>query len=182
MNKFTVEKDWMSNSGYRCVVIMGSMGHRCGYVGIPSSHPLHGVDYSEEVPALEHKIEEVLKGTIGKRSPILVFIMAGKQGNEYARPDFMFDVHGGITYSGGMGMKPYPVPSEGLWWFGYDCGHAGDAKDLSIVDDYIREVEERFPTEGILRNLDYCTAECESLAKQLRELEPRLLIEESKDD
>ncbi len=92
MNKFTVEKDWMSNSGYRCVVIMGSMGHRCGYVGIPSSHPLHGVDYSEEVPALEHKIEEVLKGTIGKRSPILVLIMAGKSGNEFARPDFMLDV------------------------------------------------------------------------------------------
>ncbi len=182
MNKFTVEKDWVSDSGYRCVVIMGSMGHRCGYVGIPSSHPLHGVDYSEEVPALEHKIEEVLKGTIGKRSPIIVLIMAGKQDNEFARPDFMFDVHGGLTYSGSMGMKPYPVPSEGLWWFGYDCGHVGDARDLATVEPKLREHYDQFTQDGVIRSLEYNITECESLAKQLRELEPRLLIEESKDD
>ena len=39
---FEVEKDWTTAAGLRAVVIMGDMGSRCGYVGVPVGHPLHG--------------------------------------------------------------------------------------------------------------------------------------------
>lgn len=32
--------------GYPCAVLLQPMGHRCGYVGIDSSHPLYKKDYN----------------------------------------------------------------------------------------------------------------------------------------
>jgi hypothetical protein len=46
MSKFKVEKDFIVD-GYRCVVIGGSMGHRCGYVGLPKEHSLYGKHYND---------------------------------------------------------------------------------------------------------------------------------------
>lgn len=41
-----IEKEW-SRGGCRLVVAMHEgMWHRCGYVGMPSGHPLHGMQYS----------------------------------------------------------------------------------------------------------------------------------------
>lgn len=44
MRDWTKEKEWQS-SGLTCVVVATSMGHRCGYVGVPKEHPAHGFDY-----------------------------------------------------------------------------------------------------------------------------------------
>ena len=33
--------------GYKCIVVLQRLGHRCGYVGVPSTHPLFGVDYMD---------------------------------------------------------------------------------------------------------------------------------------
>lgn len=46
MPNFKVEKDFMIND-YRCVVLGTSMGHRCGYVGLPKGHDLEGVYYGK---------------------------------------------------------------------------------------------------------------------------------------
>lgn len=44
------EKEWVTRAGLRakCVVVAFSGGdhHRCGYVEVPSGHPLFGADYS----------------------------------------------------------------------------------------------------------------------------------------
>jgi len=150
MRAFTVEKDWTTHAGFRAVVIMGSMGHRCGYVAVSKDHPLHGVDYTDESPAVRFPADE----TVGKRGLIPLLCCGGK-----ARLDAVFDVHGGLTYSGGS--SDYPASSDGLWWFGFDCGHAGDAPEPSMWT--------RGGTRGngIHRTLDYCVGECESLAQQL---------------
>jgi hypothetical protein len=63
------------------------------------------------------------------------------------------DVHGGITFSE-SGDK-YPVENDGLYWFGFDCAHSGDATK------YFRQPND------VMRSLDYCVGECESLARQL---------------
>lgn len=167
MPNYTVEKDWISNHGYRCVIIMHKMGHYCGYVGIPVSHPFHGEDYSAKPKWIQGLKDALMEAPVGKRGIIDILTMGI---NGELRIGDLFDVHGSLTFSGGMQMEPYPVPSKGLWWFGYDCGHAGDGKDLSVVDDSIRKIEEKYPTDGIFRDLDYCTTECESLAKQLKEV------------
>lgn len=154
---YTVEKDWTTHAGFRAVVIMGSMGYRSGYVGVPKDHALYGAPCCEPHPALTFPETE----SIGKRGIIPLFCSDGQ-----ARPDVVFDVHGGITYSGGK--DDYPVESD-LWWFGYDCGHAGDAPSPEAVKDRVRRMGPAFiPGPGeVHRTLDYCRSECESLAAQL---------------
>jgi len=157
-----VERDWTTRAGFRAVVLMTRMGHRCGYVGVPKGHPLHGVDYSEPCVALALPADDE---PIGKRGIISV-LCASVSGPE-ARPDYVFDVHGGITYAGGDAEYPAENP-EDLWWFGYDCGHAGDAKD----PEWIAQQESRLRglfggcSDDVFRSLEYCEQECESLAEQ----------------
>lgn len=49
---YQVERDWTTQAGFRAVVTMGDMGHRCGYVGLPKEHPLYGTQYGDPSPAL----------------------------------------------------------------------------------------------------------------------------------
>lgn len=44
MSEYKVEKDFTIDE-YRCVIVGQSLGHRCGYVGIPKGHVLYGKDY-----------------------------------------------------------------------------------------------------------------------------------------
>lgn len=119
----SIEQDWVTKSGLRAVVIMQPMGFRCGYVGVPPGHYLHGVGYDD------------VKQAYGE----------------------WIDVHGGLTFA--EGESDYPAESDGLWWFGYDCGHLGDGTD-SVGPMSIG-------LNGPVRSLDYCKAQCESLASQL---------------
>ena len=46
MSEFKVEKDFMMGD-YRCVILGLSIGHRCGYVGLPKEHKYNDKDYDE---------------------------------------------------------------------------------------------------------------------------------------
>lgn len=40
--------EWRDEAtGLPCLIVRGGMGALCGYVGVPSSHPLHGKDHDE---------------------------------------------------------------------------------------------------------------------------------------
>jgi hypothetical protein len=77
--------------------------------------------------------------------------------------DVAVDVHGGLTYAD---------RHDGSWWLGYDCAHLGDARDPELMSDKYKEAFSHWSnfTEGTIRTLDFCVAECESLAKQLGEM------------
>ena len=45
---YVIESDFV-HKGLRCIVVGQRGGYRCGYVGLPSSHKLYGVDYSDKV-------------------------------------------------------------------------------------------------------------------------------------
>lgn len=160
MAEFTVVKDWTTAAGFRAVIIMGSLGHHCGYVAVPKEHPLFGKDYGADCECLTFPADE----PAGKRG---VFQLLCNNGE--ARPEVVFDVHGSLTYSGGN--EKYPVPASDVWWFGYDCGHCYDAPS----DEYLEQQRAKYPdlaseysrSGGIFRDVDYNVAECESLAKQL---------------
>lgn len=155
---YDIEKDWTTSAGLRAVVIMGDMGHRCGYVGVPTDHPLHGVAYSEKSPYLKLNPERSTE----KMSPIQVLCGAGKDMDDLNSPEYVFEVHGGLTFSGD-GKGKYPVEAD-LWWFGYDCGHAGDAPAPgSCMAQYSSSLFDG----DVHRTLEYCIDECESLASQL---------------
>lgn len=47
-----IEKVWTTKAGFRAVCLFADAmrnGHRCGYVGIPKGHQLHGIHYNSEV-------------------------------------------------------------------------------------------------------------------------------------
>ena len=143
---YTVEKEWESH-GNTCVVIKRhDMGHRCGYVGINSTHPLFGKDYHEDCEFL-HQFKNNLDDTpMGKRDIITLFCWDGQS----VTPEIFFNVHGSLTYAGGAG---YPIEKPDTWWFGYDCGHCDDGSKIN-------------PYKSV-RSLNYCIQECESLSEQL---------------
>ena len=167
---YKVEQDW-EYKGLRCVVVMTDIGHRCGYVGVDKDHPLYKVDYQSHCAFLKSRWEEAKTGAIGGRGIIPLVCWDG----ETVSPEIVFDVHGGITYS--RGAIDYPVDSD-LWWFGYDCAHAGDAKDLNAIEDKeirnkqsIKQIYERYHIAGdVVRSLGYCIEQCEKLADQLNEV------------
>lgn len=153
---YDIEKDWITTAGFRAVVIMGSMGHRCGYVGVSESHPLYEKDYNDALESINVDEDE----SIGKRS--ILGLLCSKANS----PSLAFDVHGGITYADGGKDSKYPVISD-LWWFGYDCNHLGDAKSPEYIDKKALQGHSFYSyQDGIHRSLDYCIAECESLATQ----------------
>lgn len=81
---------------------------------------------------------------------------AGKDYN-----DLDVSVHGGLTYADGQ-------------QFGFDCAHLYDAKDPALMSEEYRKIHEMWPSirefEGTIKTLEFCVAECESLAAQLKEL------------
>ncbi len=167
---FKVEKDWITPAGFRAVVIMSEMGHRCGYVGVPSGHSLHGVSYNQSTPALARVAPDT---RVGSRGAITVFCaQADDNGTFDNTPELTFDVHGSLTFA--SGHADYPVPHDGLWWFGFDCAHAGDETDIEAIEDPVyRQHKLRmqilFPTGGVVRDLYFVTQHCESLADQIKE-------------
>lgn len=93
--------------------------------------------------------------------------------------DFDLEVHGGITFTGGcdsnyepsMGICHIDPSNDNVWWLGFDCGHFMDvspamAARLKIVEDF-----PAIDFAKCYRNIDYVTAEVQSLAKQLKALE-----------
>lgn len=72
-------------------------------------------------------------------------------GKPYENIESDIDVHGGVTYAGTAYFKDNPD----VWVFGYDCAHAGDKTAYS---NYLNDV---------WRDVDYCTEQCELMAKQL---------------
>jgi len=167
---YYVEKDWTTKAGHRAVVIVqlrddGTKVERCGYVAVSPTNPLFGKDYHEQIPEITQEIINNRKA--GKNSFITLFcagVGADEEGKVRRSLDLYVNCHGGLTYAGDKNGK-YPVAAES-WWFGFDCGHAGDAQ----IEPARKSEYGRFPHEGIARDLPYCEAECESIAQQLFEL------------
>lgn len=84
------------------LMLRGPMGSWCGYVGVPEGHPLHG---------------RKAWGT------------GATDEQHHAAVDDL-EVHGGITYAeacaGNICHVPAPGEPDHVWWFGFDCAHAGD--------------------------------------------------------
>mgnify|MGYP007010818712 CR=1 FL=1 len=56
-DRYIVENEF-DHDGYKCVVIFGASGYRCGYVGVPKSHPLYGKKYSDYLKINKRDIED----------------------------------------------------------------------------------------------------------------------------
>ena len=113
--------------------------HLCGYVEVQKDHPLFQVPYGEHSPALAAAWEARKDRLVGDMNPATTLLVAGSGGSK-ATPEFVFEVHGSLTYSGDLF-------GDGRWWFGFDTNHRDDG-----------------PGE---QNIPYVTEQCERLAEQL---------------
>lgn len=149
MKEYILEKSWTTEEGYQAAIIKTNKSwtnHRCGYIGVPKSHPLFGKGYSQHCDVLIKLREEVKKEPIGDRGIIPVFYWDG----ESASMDVLFNVHGGVTYA--ETGKEYPLETEEeLHWIGYDCAHVGDTDDKCT--------------------LSFCEEQCIQLSEQIKKVE-----------
>lgn len=149
---YTVDKDYVYN-GLRCVIISADWGqkHHCGYVGVSKESPLYEIKYNEGAEILQKPelLERLKESAPGKRGILSYAFWDG----ENLQLQILFNVHGSLTFSDGNDNSNYPVESD-LWWFGFDCAHTGDTKDIC--------------------NLDYCINECNFLVNQILELEKQI--------
>lgn len=176
MKDYIVEREF-EHAGYKCVVLFSRMGHRCGYVGIPKEHPLYREDHTGH---LDMTMKDLQDMEIGKRSTISLLGQAFDD-TDKVRLETYFDVHGSLTYSGGGENSEYPIESN-LWWFGFDCAHYQDGKDLQLAYEKFPqhresikrmvEIEQMYPIDDVvLRTEEYVADECKRLAEQLKEFE-----------
>jgi hypothetical protein len=129
---------WIDEAtGLDCLIHRGPTGALCGYVGVPPGHPYYGRDYD----------------------------------------DVDVDVHGGLTYGRpcqeghpeGEGVCHIPEPGrpKDVWWLGFDCAHAGDARPAHNAEFLSAVGRPRSITWETYRDIDYVRAETAHLAQQL---------------
>lgn len=106
--------------------------HWCGYVGVPQDHPAYGKNYSTW--------SESEQGI----SPV-----------ESAVNDI--SVHGGLTFAA---SELHYQPEKDLWWFGFDCAHAGDISSVFLMY-----------SNDTYKTKEYVIEEVKSLAEQLKKIE-----------
>jgi len=151
-------------TGLPCLIKRGPSGALCGYVGVTEEHPWFKMDYAGEWDE-----EEACR--------------------DYDNaPDAKIDVHGGLTYSSLCQEGPedetichIPGPGEPdhVWWFGFDCAHAGDVSPAIRARNRRRYEETGDPLWQDLsdpvwpesyKDINYVKGQVASLARQLKEV------------
>jgi hypothetical protein len=177
---FNRSKPWADEPDYRmfnasgltCVVRrVRDLGYLCGYVGVGRAHPLYQVSATDLVPApgtwLERPFDIEEHGIID--TFITMFHMhAGEVPDGFAPLNALIGVHGGLTWSA-------PMHDHTGWWFGFDCGHAGDfSPGIAATLEQIGRDSSFMYGFGIYRTFDYVMAECATLAQQIADWVERI--------
>lgn len=166
---------WLSQAQLPCAIVKhDNMGHLCGYVGVPRSHPWYETAYNDcTLPEARPRGEKpsdfkplgtsniTLASFPSYYSRITKTLECTDQLCQHT-PEAQIKVHGGLTYSN-WGFDP--IPRDGEWWFGFDCAHLGDLVPYGGLTYSNYGMADR---EGdIYRDESYVRAECEGLAEQL---------------
>ena len=155
------------HTGLPCLIVRNRMGALCGYAGVTSEHPWFHIGYAESVAGVCLHA----KHTDSKYVPYC---------SECKCPEDLLEVHGGLTYTGECQKGPVEevvchTPLDGeeddVWWFGFDCSHAGDiSPEMEATFARLQREDDAFPrvpSFGTYRTLEYVVNEVRSLAAQL---------------
>lgn len=175
-------KSWRDDvSGYYCAIRRGhpQLGLLCGYVGVPATHPWHGKGKDDRVAVPPFWLQRRMN--IDDVGVMNLFITAFSDEPVTADAAPVFGVlycHGGLTYTGTEIVGESP---GGLWYFGFDAGHAGDLCpglwELRQPGGPLHEIHSRFraigpdPFPEVYRDMDYMTDQVNKLANQLHVIE-----------
>ena len=151
------DKDSFESSGYPCVMKRVYGGVWAGYVGVPESHPLHGIDYTDSIRVPD----AILNRDVDlDKLCLLSSVLQSREDvkNSMIQLGLAIDVHKGVTFSGKLSGV-----SDSDWFFGFDCGHAGD-----LMPEYTNKA---FSDNNTYRTYEYVKEQCEKLAEQLAAIE-----------
>ena len=141
---------WIDEAtGLPCMIDRKELGIFCGYVGVPESHPWHGKHYSHPLGACTEYCSEDVHSCHCIDAKLEAH--GGVNFSDHCSPD--------ATESSGVCHIVEPGDADNIWWFGFDCAHAGDLCPGSF--------SLRFLQDGIYRDLSYVRAEVTHLAAQL---------------
>lgn len=171
--------DWRDErTGLQCVIRRVPLGYLCGYVGVPVGHPFYGWSYHDKI---KRHPDDLKESTLGDVGIFAAFLRALGEDDENGTIELAMalKVHHGVNWSGG---GPDDDMESGLWWFGFDCGHAWDLSPgfddqvflKMLPTELMKELRRRQP-KPVYRTIDYVKKECASLAFQLRQLETRAI-------
>ena len=152
----------------------------CGYVGVDDKHPLYGLptNHPLKLPPSWFEGRKLDQG-LGPMD-LFIHMLSGAKSMDDATPICLaFHVHGGLNFAEDTTPEREP---DGHWWFGFDCGHAGDyipggemldkimkRQMIDSMPDEARNTMRRivFGEAAIYRDQQYVVGECQSLAAQL---------------
>ena len=166
--------------GLPCAMRRDGHGVWCGYVGVGPDHPLYGLP-TNHLLKLPDSWFEGRRGLEGTGSiDLFMHAISGKWKEDVYPISIAFQVHGGVNYA--REHVPDREP-DGRWWFGFDCGHAGDymptksetvermmGEMVDSMPEHVRATMRRIVNTGrdtVYRDQQYVVAECQSLAAQL---------------
>jgi hypothetical protein len=134
-----------------CLMVRGPVGAWCGYVAVTEDHPWFNVGYSS--CTIDCDDDYCYKHA----------------------PEGQIEVHGGLTYSNfcqetndpaeGICHVPLPGRPDRVWWFGFDCAHAGDLGPQT--EKFFRERGISGMLGNVYRDRQYVEQEVLNLARQL---------------
>ncbi len=132
-------------------------GQLNGYVGVQPGHALFGWDYHDDIK-LDPKF---MHGSLDEISMFSLFTYDKEALDNGTMPiDIALKVHGGVTFT---------AEEDGLWWFGFDCGHAFDLSPGTQA--YYRKARLGVDRHQTYRDVNYVKQQCADLAFQLKALE-----------
>ncbi|MGF6877347.1 hypothetical protein [Paraburkholderia sp. MM5477-R1] len=156
-------------NGLQCFMMRNDMQVWCGYVGVPASHVLYELDRLDLVPFPETwRDRHVLPDEQGIVNVFLSMFRDARNEipESHAPLAMVLSAHGGLSFSGRLSSWP------DLWFFGFDCGHAGDYSpglhQVLLGSGYLqRGPDFAGPLFSTYRTFDYVQSEVISLSDQI---------------
>ena len=151
MRDYYVEKE-SELFGYKYVIILCSMGHRCAYVIVDTE-------------------DDTYKGYISKQDPDEDYSYSAYVA-ECNDNGYSMDAHGGITFE--RKNDSYPIDLEKEYMvIGFEAGHLGDKKDLDAIREHNEEQYELlkkydYEQDGEIRDVYYMEQECIKVIAQIQ--------------
>jgi len=167
-------------TGLPCAIVRNTevSGCLCGYVGVPPGHPLFGLSYGDKLPLQPGDLERLSIEKSGA-IPLFLAMLSGEHERGTIEVGMALQVHGGVTWA--REHCPMEGVPGGRWWFGFDCGHAGDLapgihallRRIEIDEGRTKSPLSDPGTDDVYRTLAFVRAECIALARQLAAFVPR---------
>lgn len=169
------KQQWVDEAtGLDCLAVRNPSGTWCGYVGVPTTHPVFGKYYSDPIPELTALHGKRMESKMPETPDMNLMIAALGGKLDELNMGTSIEVHGGVTFTGACAKhvedEPWRyvchVPRTGhgeVWWVGFDCAHC---------DDLVPGMRFGMPASGVYRDLRYVEAQCARLARQLAEVAP----------